>query len=544
MCFLFIYTLISPPIFIPIFSMVRWLLITEGVYIMLFLPIFFFVYLFTIGKKLRKLHVLALACLGIVALLGIYYLSGHVFSAYNIDDEVLLSFMSIKSMLAGVNPYAMNFTPQLYANKSIGLTVTTANGVMSTMDYPALFFFVDLPFYLLTSGNLSAFQNVGMEAEALVSILIYLISVYAFLPRERFMKPDFLLIAIFGFSVAFVASIQTILMLAVFLLAYKYLDSRYSWLFLGLGFALQEQLWAPFLLLVIYSFIDRGFRKGAQNALGAAAVFLIINGYFILQNPLAFATAVFMPVSRYIIPSGPAFIGFALSTIYPITLDAFGILFLLAVGISAVLFIYVKDKRAVGVFGLLPLLTLSHAISPYYTVALSITIYALLAEDSKPHNFAIKIPPRILALTLATLLAAAALEIYASHAYLLRTLQLTSSQNFFASTSNSIMLGYRITSGNSSVSRMSVFVAGSNPSSFIDGYGLYENDIIGLGAICAPQDYSCKVNSNNINIQNNSKLQLNITLSWDNATSRIYSERVFLYNGKYFYVLPDVVPTR
>ena len=138
-------------------------------------------------------------------------------------------------------------------------------------------------------------------------------------------------------------------------------------LLIGLGFSIHQEIWIPLLLLLIYSFNNYGYKKGARDLLLAALVFLLVNGYFIAQNPSAFFNDVFLPASGPIFPEAYAPFGYFILNSIGLPLSFFSLLPVLVLISLVLIFIYFNDRRLIPLFGLIPLLFLQRGLFVYFS---------------------------------------------------------------------------------------------------------------------------------------------------------------------------------
>ena len=149
------------------------------------------------------------------------------------------------------------------------------------------------------------------------------------------------------------SSIVILLMLAVLLLSYFKIDRWYSFVLLGVAAALQEELWLPVILLIVYASNTYGYKKGMRIFAGTILVFLALNIYFIALNPTAFFGSLFSPISAYIFPVSLAPFGYSLLIYFHMLLSSFFIVDIGAIAmrlllVGACLSITVKTKTNIN----------------------------------------------------------------------------------------------------------------------------------------------------------------------------------------------------
>src|SRR5271157_1656231 len=244
-----------------------------ALYFVLLLPLFFFtLFAAYFARAKRDYRAAAVLLLLVLLILLLYYSSHFLLRGFTVDDEEVMSLDSVRLMLNGTNPYSSSVSGALYGNANVsGVTVTTDNRIMGVMDYPALFFLSFVPFYFASQPTLQNLGTVDLPLQAAAFVFVLLVVFGFVIEKDDLLKPKFLLLASLAFPLAYVSSVTTYLMLALALLAYAKMDSKYAWLPLGLCLAIQEELWLPVLFLFAYSLNRHGIRRGTLNIAGAAA---------------------------------------------------------------------------------------------------------------------------------------------------------------------------------------------------------------------------------------------------------------------------------
>ena len=274
-----------------------------------FLLLFFFpvgFYLYYVAKRRR----LAYLCfvLGFM-IIWFYYGSGVFHIAFETNDESTIMLYSDKAFLNGTNPYTMNIAYLIYLYHVTlpghpSFTLMPNNTLIGNSNYPALYFLSFIPFYLLGPPTIYVLEHTTMVYEAIAFIFLFFMAVYYALEKETLLKPDYLFYFVLITFLVNVASIPTYLMFALFLLAYLKLETNYGWLLLGLCASLQQELWLPVLMLIVYSYRNYGKSIGIKNLIGTIGVFAIINGYFFFLAPVAFIHSVFLPINECLLGAG------------------------------------------------------------------------------------------------------------------------------------------------------------------------------------------------------------------------------------------------
>jgi len=374
----------------------------------IFFPVFFslsFGFYIVRYRPFKKYSMFASLCFFIAAallILIVFYLT--VPKLYIIpNDEEFLAIQSVGAILSGKNPYTLNLSNMeissfLNVNKSILTpTLTTRNGVLGFMDYPAMYFLSLIPIYLLAQLSTYNISSVFLIIATGAFGFVLLFSITYAIDKEFLKRPNYLIYIMAIFVLGDTPSMVNYLMLATLLLAYYKIDSKYLFVFLGIAASMQELLWLPVLLFLVYVFNNKGLRFGFMTALATIAVFLIINGYFIALSPSAYFRDVFAPISNQLFPESTAVFAQPLFVFYPIPLDAYSILFYAATAISLMLMAYANRKQLIGLLSLFPLLFLYHAITPYYFFFVSflvITLFIDYGSKTKKSLLLKKIPKR------------------------------------------------------------------------------------------------------------------------------------------------------
>lgn len=311
-------------------------------------------------------------------LLAFLTLSGYITKRPILDDEEFLALHAAKAAVNGLNPYSLSFAHGLYAaylNRSMSLpTMTTSNNVVGAMDYPALYFSVFMPFAYSTAHGPYAFAYGGILVLLLLFCFAFFASLAWSLPVRTLRYPNYAIMAFAMLPLIVYSSVISIAMLAVLILAYSRLDKPYVWLILGVAASMQEMLWIPVLLMLAYVAMDSGSRRALAQAIGSLGVFIMINMPFIVQSPSSFLKSVLTPINGYLIPLPEAPIGYLILSRYPLLLPDMNNLFLLAILASVLAFAYLGKKRLLGIFSLLPLTFLYHAIPAYYAFFVSFAV--------------------------------------------------------------------------------------------------------------------------------------------------------------------------
>ncbi len=472
------------------------------------------------------------------------YFPNHIFTPV-LDDEEFLSVNAISALFSGSNPYVMNIgSKELYdsmyvSNSITGYTLTTNNTIVGVMDYPPMFFLSMVPFYIVTHYFLETTPQAAFAYALGVFLFVLFLLIAYFIDRKFLMKPNYVivLILIFGFFV--ISASVDVLMFILLLIAYVKIESKYSFILLGLAASFQELLWVPVILFLVYILNNKGLKKGSFAVIGTIAVFFAISGYFIFLSPSAYFNAVFKPLNSNILPNiwGP--FGYALLNFYPIQLQSFSLLFYFAVGASVILILYTNKKQLIGLLSVFPLAFLYRGVSDYYLFFITFTLITLFMyneNDDVNYNSRLLFKKsrmrKILLVFLALIVVLAAFYIIFEHnAYVNETdvnVYNGILENYNKSTYYSATLSYNFTKP-TNIYVMAFAFNGIIPVS----YGLVE-DVI-LENLTAPNynftNYSSIVNPNKMMLYGNGKRNISIIIK--NVT--LTNIKCVIYNNNLYY---------
>lgn len=513
-----------------------------GVFFTAFLPLFFMTFIgaYLVRSGNRQAAVLLLVVLLVLVL---YYPSQVLASSFRADDEELIMFQGLNTTLHGGNPYGTSYYDVIYQNiKSTGFTLTTnMGGIMSNMAYPTLFFLSFLPFYLSSAPTMQNFLAVDLPVQESVFLFILMVTMAFLMDKKDTLMPNLPLMVLFIFVLTNSASITVYLMIALLLVAYVKLDSKYSWFFLGVCASIQEELWLPVMFLIAYSFNNQGSRKGLINVIGAAAVFLAFNAYFIALSPSAYYGSVFGTLNSYIFPNGFSGIGFPLLRYYPVLLSVFPQIFEVTALFLAFLFLYWNRKELALVFSMIPFLALDHSLYSYCATFMLVLVFVVSLKDNKKKAGSIeaylKRRKALVYCVIVAYIALVAFMLYSSHAAYESSFGMSMGNPTLTLDKANMTSVYRATLSYGNVSNNTVYVIGAvlNNNLFFGFFGLFNDSIISNPANCSTKE--CSVNVNRIMLpRNSSTYDLVVKLKWYNETTQVRQAAVELYNGKYFFM--------
>ncbi len=541
---------------------ILWWFVNLGTQFVFFLMVFFAFFFSAFFIKVAKNNLLGMlfAALGIV-ILWAFFASGNISSGFRVNDETLLSMASVNASLNGINLYTFSLFNYFYSlSGKIGLTLLTTNNIASVMDYPALYFLSYLPFYAIS--RIFPWLGASLSLYAVVSLVILMSIIVLSVKKEYLTRPIFGLLLVLAIGISDIASITTYLMLALLILAYIKIDKEYVGVIIGIGAAIQQEIWIPLLLLLVYSANNYGYRKGARDMFIAAVVFLLINGYFILQNPIAFVHQVLLPASGPIFPNSWAAFGYPILISYGVPLSYFAILSGLVLLGLIVIFVYFNEKRLIGLFSLIPLLFLQRGIFVYYAFFILFMVLTLFLEEGAPRKPILKkkfLPSRWkFATALGMVLFVILITLYLEHQVYLQNFNLTilNQSLGFSSALNYSLYHAAIRFDKLGNSTEYVYVI-----TYADGgtfqYGVFNSSIIDNPVVCPANDYRCLFNVNRIVLSDtnsalgNYRLDLhfeNIVVAPQNFTNgfavnesnitRIFHPDIVdvgIYNSQYYY---------
>lgn len=535
-------------------------LINSGLLLALFIPLFFltFIAFYLHGEKRIGARQVGFMLALVLLVLLLYFASKFMAQNVTLNDEEFLILHAVNITLSGGDPYNVSVAQLLYNNVNLtGASVTTNGEVVGVMDYPALFFLSFLPFYFASQPTLHNLSTIDLPLQAVFFIFLLLIALAASLKKKYLAMPSVFLFVFFVLAVSSVLSIATYLMLALLLLAYRFVDSKYSWLVLGICLSLQEQLWLPVLFLIVHSANNRGIRRGIINLVGAVAVFVLANLYFIALSPSAYFGALFTPLNRMLLPSGTATAAFFLEKFYPLLLSSYPALFVIACAFLVLLFAYKNKKELVPLFSAAPFLFLQGALPSHFAFFFFFLAFAFFADGKSTSGMGVlekflkNNRMRLYAL-LALLVAGALYVSYASHVAYVNSFGLAiGNQTIHQDVANRTSV-YRsvVVYNGMGVNSVYVYAAAYGMQAYQSAQnasltairvppfriiGFYNQSLIGARPECAT--YECLVNTNILQLPaNKGSENLTVRIPWVNGTYPMTHIDIVLYNGEYVYI--------
>ncbi|MCL4365105.1 MAG: hypothetical protein M1569_01235 [Candidatus Marsarchaeota archaeon] len=505
-------------------------------FMMLFLLFFILEVYFYTRNKWTRVFILLIA----VILVVLYFSNVR----YIADDETTLSYYGLASFLNGSNPYSQSFSAILYnLHESSGLvaSISTSNRIAGSIQYPALFFLISLPLYLLANPTASNLTGNFLHYQAITFFLIFILAYLLVAEKGKRSGPAILAYISLALLFNSLSSMPVFIMAALILVQYSDVGSRYSWLFLGLAASIQEQLWVLVALFAAYSFNTKGIKRGFMDVAGIIAVFIAINGYFIIMNPAAFINNIFGTATS-LLPNSLSPIGYALITLLNVSLNTTTYLFAVSILATILLSLYINEKKLILIFSIIPFLFLGHGLLMYYVLPLSIfAIISAMGFEEKSRNLLKRSISRSAPAKYAYYGTFAALALLS--AYMILASHGTYSSHVGISISNiSISMRDPRTLAYSSDIRyvpdtsmkLSLLIQESAAGSV--GYlGLYNDSIINSSLNCS---FPCSVNVNIINLSGSGNYNLTAYLPANMPTPAYIS--AVLYNTTVYYASPAV----
>ncbi len=483
----------------------------------------------------------------IVIALCLYY--SPLVIKYVVDDETLIGYYATLHLLSGINPYTQSISQLLYkSHNSIGATLETSNQLAGVVGYPALFFLVQVPFYMLfapTQASLSSYYIHAQGTIFFMAMVFSLILITKRTERNNLFRQNWLLYLAFGIMSLTLSSMMVFLMAALVLMLYTEIGEKYPWIFLGLAAALQEQLWVIVIMFMVYYFNNYGIRKGGRTLLGTGAVFLLINGYFVVSSPSSYINSVLTTLES-IVPTYSAAIGYFIASSYPIALQDYTYVFLMAIALMAILFAYINKKAMIPIFGTLPLLFIDHGIPIYLASAVFIfaAVYHTDFEgetEGRLRHFARSSRARAAAVMSAFALLVFAMIVfiqYSHSSYISSFDPIISNQS--AALLNNGNIEYSASLTYSGVNNTNVYLmlttAYANTYSY---WGLYNQSLIKDSLIC--NYYPCGVNTNKLLLYNATGRKIEALIPSNFSAGSIGYVSAILYNGHHYY---QTIPVR
>ncbi|MEM0201862.1 MAG: hypothetical protein QXR73_01660 [Candidatus Micrarchaeaceae archaeon] len=505
------------------------------------LALAFGAFYFLRGHKRRVIGIALLLLLVAVLVFYIYVIRYPL--DFVLNDEMAIGFLSAHSLFQGVNPYTSSFFAPLINNvTTIGITLTTNNSFIDKLGYPAMYLYANIPFYLLTHFSFANVLNVDLKAEA-ISYMFLLILVMYYLDRRKGRKdamPNIYVMFFFMLVITDSLSMVMLLMLAVILLSYFKIDKWYSFALLGIAAALQQELWLPVILLIVYAFNTYGYKKGARIFAGTASVFLALNAYFIALSPKAFFGSLFSPLNAYIFPDSLAPFGYYLLVHFHMLLSSFFIVDAGVIAIIILLFKVLNKKQLIPLLSMLPFLFFDRSSSSYYVFFGFMFVFALTVMDkrapAKRRRVAKVHRDRSVYIgAMLVLIAFIAVYVIYSHASFERGFNISVSNQTLYTSGNSTY--YNATLHYRNISNMTVyFVMFGTLDNYTNLFGLQGYRFLQSPHYANCNAFACSFNPNVFLLNGSGEEELDVSV----PNGKLSSIQVMLYSNEYFYAAKSV----
>lgn len=508
------------------FNLLEQMMVFVGIFTILMLIVSISV--FVKNKWIRALLILCLLAIIFTA----YYTNLIQYSA---DDETILGYYAAYDVVSGINPYTAPIPQILYAHVNTSqLTIRLNNTAVDTIDYPALYFLVQVPFYLAFNQGYTNINGLFMHAQIFVYFIVLLLVMSLIIRKDKPFSANFAAYVLIGMLLSALTSMVVLLMLSTVLMLYTDIGKKYGFLFIGIAASMQEQLWPFCMLFLLYYLNNYGLREGARIAAGAVAVFLIINGYFILSSPSAFISTIISTTGN-IIPNGYSGLGSLLAYSYPIQMPDYQYLFLLALGFAAIATLYINRKVMIPLFSMIPFFFLNHAIAIYFVfpVLLFVLVHRIQYREEGAGKFRLSLAKPLyrdmaIGAVAAIILFGIAL-IQVSHAISTSqfNVQITNQSAYVSYNA----IHYRATISYSGSGNGTVYLLMEGKQRGVDDYyGVYDKGLINKTLNCG---YPCAININQIVLNSTGPYRLNATFAEDSADP-IYVSAI-VYDGEHYY---------
>ncbi len=468
----------------------------------------------------------------------------YVTSYFQIGDEVYISFMSIPVLLGGHNPYQAIFAQQMYANFSkIGGTITMNNELVDRVNYPALYIILSAPFYFISKFSIYNIGHVDMKVETTIFFFVLIFGGALLLNNRRISKFDPGFLIIFAFMAATVANPIEYLMIFLLLVAYVKLESKFAFVLLGLGLSMQEEIWVPIILLLIYRFNNGGFGNGMRLLAGALLVFLLVNGIFIAWGPRVYFSNIFTPIGN-LLPFGIT-AGAPILLVYHVASNASEFLFVLMTTVSAMLLLIWNRKSLIPLLSMLPFLVLFHSLTGYYTLYLFFAVFALLMVDGNDGHSGhitswIKKNRRFFYTFLLFIILIGLFELVGYHKQYVSNFDIDVRNQSVSYMGNDTIYNAQLQYSNVTNDTMYLYLQGYSNHTFL--YALYgvNQSLLGEGPECN-DSYTCYMNYNRIVLNGNSgTYHLHAVIQGSSVSDRVTYMHAILYDSNYVYYTENV----
>ena len=348
-------------------------------------------YLLRVSKFPHAKSIAAALFVAAIILFALYQLYIFGYRGIGSDDEMVIAYYALNSMIAGHNPYLFDSVGILTKNIArYGFTMLTNNTIIGRLDYPALFMLSGWPFYSIFGGTQANILDYG---NATGYLAMFLLSLFVFgavtgkkaLADMKIMAPIIFVFLLYSLQIV---SFQYSIAIMLLILTVKYIDSKYVFILLGLAASLQELLWVPVILALAYLAATKGLRSAGKMAAFSIAVFLLINGYFIAIGPGTYISQVFKPLNGDLLPFYLTSMSSIIQASANIPLSGFSILFYIMLLLGVAITAYSGNKLTILTGMFLSYLALDHSLLIYYMMPMVVMASAFamdirMSEKSK-----------------------------------------------------------------------------------------------------------------------------------------------------------------
>jgi uncharacterized membrane protein len=314
------------------------------------------------SKNLKLLVCVSLASLIVAAAIAYLIMYNNPDTAWRGIDELAYNYYSAYLFVHGGNPYVQSMQP---ITSEVGITPSVQlNGQYEySYDYPALSFLAYIPLILLGVTSFFSFIGILIFIYLLAGFILYHESGY-----NRWVLAPIIVWLITGYSLASV--VNSYLAIAIFMLI-AYIWRRkpgFSGILIGLACSTTQVAWfaVPFFFILTYRELGRGamFKQLAA----AAAVFAMINIYFIVLSPSAIGNIFTLFGTSKLIVYGTNIMQYFVA-FYPISYLASAVIAIIVYAYFLAIFsLYTKSLK--------PLIAIVPAIIFFFSWR-SITVYGL-----------------------------------------------------------------------------------------------------------------------------------------------------------------------
>ena len=428
------------------FKFVQYMVISAFIVMAALLPFIFG------AEILRRFKDQRLRALGLMLIFFAIFAVGYFFiigfSRVSITDAAWLTYKGDKALLAGHNPYPLNYSGLYNAvdnGTANSFTLTTNGKIVGVVGYPFLYLLLSMPFAAYSQGVFQFSQALLVQEIACAILLFAVIAHFARGIGKKEFIAILLVVPLLFFTLV---SLTDIFMIAILVIAYLRPQKWYFGILLGIAVSIQQLAWVPAILLLLYSMFTGKQKKTLLDIVVFAATVLIINGYFLLASPLSYLHDLLGQLGS-VLPTALSPFGSLIIRYYNIPLPYFQPLFYLALGASAVAFLYLGRKRNFAILSLVPFLFLSFSRIEYYTVFLAIGVLVIVLEgDALGKVSKVLIKPKFACIALGAFAILMVAVVVYGHAVYIRSLPITAYDASASASKGNLTYSALLSSGN------------------------------------------------------------------------------------------------